>query len=194
MAKKLKLLPTQIRLSRPTRMVFLGSYLSRVSNFSLPSGTFDIDLSVWFRWRGADLRTDQSFGFVNGVITSRSENDVITDRGFNRTQARVQATIFQIWLYCRRLYVRSLYAITHQLSSTRSLNISLFSKTASLVLSLNLDAQLWHKLTHPHLLCTDNVRSYEDSVTNCQQGTCHARHKKCRQSQIFPLLPNAYEN
>ena len=31
---------------------------------------------------------------MNGVITSRSENDVITDRGFNRTQARVQATIF----------------------------------------------------------------------------------------------------
>ena len=74
--------------------VSVGFHVLRVSDFSLQGGTFNVDLWLWFRWKGAGLRPDQSFEFVNGVITSRSDNDVIADGDSNLAQVRVQATIF----------------------------------------------------------------------------------------------------
>lgn len=74
--------------------VAVGAYVQRLSNVSAQNGTFDVDVWLWFRWNGADVRPDQTFEFVNGVINSRSDSVVQVDGGMNYVSVRVQATIF----------------------------------------------------------------------------------------------------
>lgn len=74
--------------------VAVGAYILRLSNVSPRSGTFDVDMWVWFHWKGADVRPDETFEIVNGVITGRSDLQVEDDGGVNYSTMRVQATIF----------------------------------------------------------------------------------------------------
>lgn len=74
--------------------VAVGAYILRITNVSPRTGTFDVDMWVWFRWKGADVRPDETFEIVNGVITKRSEPDVEDEDGVNYSTMRVQATIF----------------------------------------------------------------------------------------------------
>ena len=74
--------------------VAVGAYVLRLSNVSPQNGTFDVDMWMWFRWKGTDVRPDQTFEIVNGVISSRSETQVEDDGGVNYATVRVQATIF----------------------------------------------------------------------------------------------------
>ncbi|MEO8241456.1 MAG: hypothetical protein ABI832_04040 [bacterium] len=71
-----------------------GAYILRLSNVSPQNGSFDVDMWVWFRWQGSDVRPDQTFELANGVITSKSDTQVEDDGGVNYATARVQATIF----------------------------------------------------------------------------------------------------
>ncbi len=71
-----------------------GAYILRLTKVSPRDGTFDVDMWVWFRWTGADVRPDQTFEIANGVITSRSEGQIQDDGGVNYATVRVQATIF----------------------------------------------------------------------------------------------------
>ena len=71
-----------------------GAYILRLSNVSSRAGSFDVDMWLWFRWKGADIRPDLSFELANGVITSRSESQVEDDGGTNYATVRVQATIY----------------------------------------------------------------------------------------------------
>ena len=74
--------------------VSAGAYILRISNVSPRDGSFDVDMWLWFRWLGSDVRPDQSFELANGVITSRSESQIEDDGGVNYATVRVQATIF----------------------------------------------------------------------------------------------------
>jgi hypothetical protein len=74
--------------------VTVGAYVMRISNVSAQNGTFDVDMWLWFRWTGSDVRPDQSFELVNGVISSRSEAQLQDDEGVNYSTIRVQATMF----------------------------------------------------------------------------------------------------
>jgi hypothetical protein len=74
--------------------VAVGAYILRLSNVSPRTGTFDVDMWVWFHWKRADVRPDKTFEIVNGVITKRSEPEVEDDDGVNYSTMRVQATIF----------------------------------------------------------------------------------------------------
>ena len=74
--------------------VAAGAYVLRLSNVSPQNGSFDVDMWVWFRWLGSDIRPDQTFELANGVITSRSESQIEDDGGVNYATVRVQATIF----------------------------------------------------------------------------------------------------
>lgn len=74
--------------------VTVGAHILRLSNVSPRTGTFDVDMWVWFRWKGADVRPDKTFEIVNGVITKRSEPGVEDEDGVNYSTIRVQATIF----------------------------------------------------------------------------------------------------
>ncbi|MEI6799782.1 MAG: hypothetical protein WCO04_11295 [Pseudomonadota bacterium] len=74
--------------------VAVGAYVQRLSNVSAQNGTFDVDMWLWFRWKGADVRPDQTFEFVNGVISSRTDGVVQADGDMNYVSVRVQATIF----------------------------------------------------------------------------------------------------
>lgn len=74
--------------------VSAGAYILRLSNVSPVNGTFEVDMWLWFRWQGADVRPDLSFELANGVITARSDSQVEDDLGVNYATVRVQATIF----------------------------------------------------------------------------------------------------
>ena len=71
-----------------------GAYILRLSNVSPRDGSFDVDMWLWFRWKGADVRPDLTFELSGGVISSRSESQVEDDGGTNYATVRVQATIF----------------------------------------------------------------------------------------------------
>ena len=71
-----------------------GAYVLRLSNVSPRDGSFDVDMWLWFRWKGADVRPDLTFELANGVISSRSESQVEDDGGVNYATVRVQATIY----------------------------------------------------------------------------------------------------
>ena len=74
--------------------VQVGAYILRLSNVSPQSGSFDVDMWLWFRWQGTDVRPDKTFEIVNGVISSRSDAQIEDDGGFNYATVRVQATVF----------------------------------------------------------------------------------------------------
>ncbi|MCW1917904.1 hypothetical protein NX862_03990 [Rhodobacter sp. KR11] len=74
--------------------VAVGAYILRMSNVSPQSGSFDVDMWLWFRWQGDAIKPYESFEIVNGVISSRSEAQVQTDAGANYATVRVQATVF----------------------------------------------------------------------------------------------------
>ncbi len=74
--------------------VAAGVYILRLSNVSPQNGSFDVDMWLWFRWHGSEVRPDQTFELANGVITSRSESQLEDDGGTNYATVRVQATIF----------------------------------------------------------------------------------------------------
>ena len=38
-----------------------GAYILRLSKVSPRDGSFDVDMWLWFRWKGADIRPDQTF-------------------------------------------------------------------------------------------------------------------------------------
>ncbi len=71
-----------------------GAYVLRLSKVSPRDGSFEVDMWLWFRWKGSDVRPDLTFELANGVITSRSESQVEDDGGINYATVRVQATIF----------------------------------------------------------------------------------------------------
>ena len=75
-------------------LVQTGAYILRLSHVSPRDGSFDVDMWLWFRWKGAEIRPDMTVELANGVITSRSESQVEDDGGTNYATVRVQATIF----------------------------------------------------------------------------------------------------
>jgi hypothetical protein len=71
-----------------------GAYILRLSKVSPRDGSFEVDMWLWFRWLGSDVRPDLTFELANGIITSRSESQIEDDGGVNYATVRVQATIF----------------------------------------------------------------------------------------------------
>ena len=74
--------------------VAMGAYVLRVSNVSQKDGTFNVDMWVWFRWKGDDLKPYETFEIANGKIESKSNAEVSDDGGFHYTSVRVQGTVF----------------------------------------------------------------------------------------------------
>lgn len=74
--------------------VQVGAYVLRLSNVSPRDGSFDVDMWLWFRWLGSDVRPDLSFELASGVIESRTDSQVVVDEGMNYATTRVQGRIF----------------------------------------------------------------------------------------------------
>ena len=74
--------------------VAMGAYLLRLSEVSQKDGTFSVDMWVWFRWKGDDLKPYDTFEIANGKIESRSNAEVSDDGGYHYTSVRVQGTVF----------------------------------------------------------------------------------------------------
>ncbi len=74
--------------------VQIGAYVLRISNVSQKDGSFDADMWVWLRWKGAGLEPQKSLDIANGVITNRVETAVLDDEGYRYTSVRLQAKVF----------------------------------------------------------------------------------------------------
>lgn len=74
--------------------VYAGAYILRLPNVSPRDGTFDVDMWVWFRWKGNSVDPVNSFELANGIITNRQVNPPTMDGEFNYATARVQATVY----------------------------------------------------------------------------------------------------
>ncbi len=83
-----------VKLTEALTEVQAGAYILRLSNVSARDGSFDVDMWLWFRWQGTEARPHETFELANGVITARTEAEVLDDQGFNYATLRVQATIF----------------------------------------------------------------------------------------------------
>jgi hypothetical protein len=81
---------------RPTTQteVQVGAFILRLRNVSPRDASFDVDMWMWFRWSGSDIRPDLTFELANGVITNTPVSQLEEDMGLNYATMRVQATIF----------------------------------------------------------------------------------------------------
>jgi hypothetical protein len=73
-------------------VVSVGAYVLRLNKVSPRDGSFDVDMWVWFRWLGTNVRPEQTFELANGIITNRTTSDITIDGGMNYTTVRVQGT------------------------------------------------------------------------------------------------------
>ena len=74
--------------------VYAGAYVLRLSNVSPRDGSFDVDMWVWFRWKGDAVDPVNTFELANGTIEVREVNPQTKDGDYNYSTARVQATVF----------------------------------------------------------------------------------------------------
>jgi hypothetical protein len=89
----LALLFISVGSAQPTpaqRNVYVGAYLSDVSDFDLKAGRFKGDLRVWLKWRGDEKEPELLF--ENGEIDSKDEISRENDHEWHSVQWRVQGT------------------------------------------------------------------------------------------------------
>jgi hypothetical protein len=82
--------------SRPETQteVQVGAFILRLRNVSPRDASYDVDMWMWFRWSGSEIRPDLTFELANGIITNTPVSQVEEDMGMNYATMRVQATIF----------------------------------------------------------------------------------------------------
>jgi hypothetical protein len=88
------LLPEAQPLPDTQTTVEAGAYILRIDSVSPRSGTFNVDMWLWFRWTGADKRPYETFELPRGIITGRTEAQILLDQGMNYATLRVQATLY----------------------------------------------------------------------------------------------------
>ncbi len=76
--------------AQPPNRVYVGAYLTDVSDFDLKAGRFKADLRVWLKWLGTDDVPDLTF--ENGEIESKDELGKEHDGAWHSVQYRVQGT------------------------------------------------------------------------------------------------------
>ncbi len=72
------------------RRVYVGAYLSDVSDFDLKAGRFKADLRVWLKWLGDEKVPNVTF--ENGEIESKDELGTESDGQWRSVRWRVQGT------------------------------------------------------------------------------------------------------
>lgn len=71
--------------------VYVGMYLTDVSDFDLKAGRFKADLHVWVKWLG-DAQQPPPLSFENGEIDSKEELGLESEGAWHSKQWRVQGT------------------------------------------------------------------------------------------------------
>lgn len=74
----------------PPQRVYVGVFLSDVSDFDLKAGRFKADLHVWLKWQGGAAVPKLSF--ENAEIDSKDELGTEEEAGWHSVQWRVQGT------------------------------------------------------------------------------------------------------
>jgi len=78
--------------------VTVGIWVNQIHEISLKENYFVADFYVWFRWKGADLKPQNTFALVDGRIESKSEPILRTlPDGENYAYLRVVARMTKFW-------------------------------------------------------------------------------------------------
>jgi ABC-type transport system substrate-binding protein len=75
----------------PPRNVYVGAYLTDVSDFDLKAGRFKADMRVWVKWLG-DANDVPEITFENGEIDSKEDLGRENDAAWHSVKWRVQGT------------------------------------------------------------------------------------------------------
>ena len=79
--------------------VVVGIWVNQIHEISLKENYFVADFYVWFRWKGADLKPQNSFALVDGRIESKTEaiTRTLAPSGENYAYVRVVARMTKFW-------------------------------------------------------------------------------------------------
>ncbi len=78
--------------------VVVGIWVNQIHEISLKENYFVADFYVWFRWKGEDLKPQNSFALVDGRIESKTEAITRTlPGGENYAYVRVVARMTKFW-------------------------------------------------------------------------------------------------
>src|SRR5207302_6155735 len=83
------LMPARTAAQPPPR-VYVGAYLTDVSDFDLKAGRFKADLRIWVKWLGTE--EVPALTFDNAEIDSKDELGKENDGAWHSVQWRVQGT------------------------------------------------------------------------------------------------------
>lgn len=84
-------LATALAASPPPRNVYVGAYLTDVSDFDLKAGRFKADLRVWVKWLG-DANDVPELTFENAEVDSKDALGRESDAAWHSVKWRVQGT------------------------------------------------------------------------------------------------------
>ncbi len=78
--------------------VTVGIWINQIHELSLKENYFVADFYVWFRWKGEDLKPQNSFALVDGRIESKTEAVTrVLENGDNYAYVRVVARMTKFW-------------------------------------------------------------------------------------------------
>ena len=103
--------PTAVPAPTGSTDVVVGIWVNQIHEVSLKENYFVADFYVWFRWKGEDIKPQNSFALVDGRIESKTEAVTRTLKdGENYAYVRVVARMTKFW------DVRKFPLDNHQLS------------------------------------------------------------------------------
>ena len=53
--------------------VDVGIYINRINSLSYKEGTFNVDMTVWFRWKNSEIHPDKTFALKGATINARRD-------------------------------------------------------------------------------------------------------------------------
>lgn len=53
--------------------VDVGIYINRINSLSYKEGTFNVDMTVWFRWKNSQIHPDKTFALKGATINARRD-------------------------------------------------------------------------------------------------------------------------
>lgn len=78
--------------------VIVGIWVNQIHELSLKENYFVADFYVWFRWKGEDLKPQNTFALVDGRIESKTEATTrVLSTGENYAYTRVVARMTKFW-------------------------------------------------------------------------------------------------
>jgi len=81
----------------PPSDIYIGLFILRINSVSLRDKQLGVDFYIWFRWRDENLKPQDTFELINGMIDKRNTVDERRYGDWFYACSRVQANVIQSW-------------------------------------------------------------------------------------------------